>query len=116
MKPRGTAVLLLRVGGARRTQLPGCWSCSYDSRSRGVLGTLTYPHLILPYSAYYDHIATHYGGHRCSPIPCWCNKRQLLVPAPPIYGKLVDLKVLSVLTTYDVVWGVSIQSHPNTIL
>jgi hypothetical protein len=30
--------------------------------------------------------------------------------------KLVDLKVLSVLTTYDVVWGVSIQSHPNTIL
>jgi hypothetical protein len=26
---------------------------------RGVFGTLTYPHLILPYSAYYGRLASH---------------------------------------------------------
>ena len=29
---------------------------------RGVFGTLTYPHLILSYSAYIGHLASHYGG------------------------------------------------------
>jgi hypothetical protein len=28
----------------------------------GVFGTLTYPHLVLPYSAYYDHVASHYSS------------------------------------------------------
>jgi hypothetical protein len=40
-----------------------------------VFGTLTYPYLILPYSSYYGHLASHYGGHRCSPFPWWCNKK-----------------------------------------
>ena len=70
----------------------------YDSRSGGVFGTLTYPHLILPYSAYYGRLAAHYGGPRCSPITCWCDKRHLQVPEPPIYNKMVGLPVLSVLT------------------
>ena len=39
----------------------------------GVFGTLRYLYLILPYLAYYDHLALHYGGPWCSPIPWWCN-------------------------------------------
>jgi hypothetical protein len=27
----------------------------------GVFGTLRHPHLIQPYLAYYDHLASHYG-------------------------------------------------------
>jgi hypothetical protein len=27
----------------------------------GVFGTLRHPHLIPPYLAYYDHLASHYG-------------------------------------------------------
>jgi hypothetical protein len=42
-----------------------CPSGSYGGRSGGVFGTLTYPHLILPYSAYYGHLASHYGGPWC---------------------------------------------------
>ena len=39
----------------------------------GVLGTLTYPRLILPYLEYYGHLTVHYGGPWCSPITQWCN-------------------------------------------
>jgi hypothetical protein len=28
----------------------------------GVFGPLRHPHLLQPYSAYYDHLASHYGG------------------------------------------------------
>ena len=70
----------------------------YGGRSNGVFGTLTYPHLIPPYSAYYGHLASHIGGPRCSPIPWWCDKKHLEVPEPLIYEKLVGLPVLSVLT------------------
>jgi hypothetical protein len=36
----------------------------------GKFGTLRHPHLIViqPYLAYYDHLASHYGGPSCSPI------------------------------------------------
>jgi hypothetical protein len=34
---------------------------SYDGRSGGAFGTLAYPHLILPDSAYYGHLASHHG-------------------------------------------------------
>ena len=43
----------------------------YGGRSRGVFGALTYPHLIVPYLAYYGHLASYYGGPWCSPIRCW---------------------------------------------
>jgi hypothetical protein len=46
---------------------------SYGGRSGGVFGTLRCPHLIPPYLAYYDQLASHYGGPWCSPIPWWCN-------------------------------------------
>jgi hypothetical protein len=72
-------------------------SC-YGGRSGRVFGTLRYPHLILPYLAYYGHLASHYGGPWCSPIPLWCTEKHLQVPNPPIYVKLVGLPVLSVLT------------------
>jgi hypothetical protein len=40
----------------------------------GVFGALRHPHLIQPYLAYYDHLASHYaGGPWCSPIPWWCD-------------------------------------------
>jgi hypothetical protein len=47
-------------------------------RSKGVFGTLTYPHLILAYSAaYYGHLASHYAwGSLVLPylrIACWCD-------------------------------------------
>ena len=75
----------------------------------GVFGTLTYPHLIRPYSGYYGHLASHYGGPWCPPIPCLCNKTHLQVLEPPIYEKMVGLPVLSVLTTggspNKFVWG-----------
>ena len=72
----------------------------------GVFGTLRYPHLMLPYSAYLGHLASHCGGPWCSPIPWWCDKKHLQVPEPSIYGEMVGLPVLSVLTTF--VWGVPI--------
>jgi hypothetical protein len=46
---------------------------SYSAEVGGVFGTLTYPHLIPPYSAYYSHIESHYGGPWCSPITWCCN-------------------------------------------
>jgi hypothetical protein len=64
----------------------------------GVFGTLTYPHLLLPYRAYYGQLASHYGGHWCSPIPWWCDEKHSNVPEPPIYVKMVSVPVLSVLT------------------
>ena len=75
---------------------PDAWTAMV-AEVRGALGTLIYPHLIRPYSVYYGHIATQYGGPSCSPISCWCNTRQLLVPAPPIYEKVLGLKVFNVL-------------------
>ena len=63
----------------------------------GVFGTLRHPHLIQPYLAYYDHLASHYGGHWCPPIPWWCDWKNLQVPDLSIYSKMVDLPVLSVL-------------------
>ena len=65
---------------------------------RGVFGTLTYPHLIRPYLAYYGHLASHYRGPWCSPIAWWCDMGQSLVPEQPIYVKMVGLTVLSVPT------------------
>ena len=53
-----------------------------------VLGTLTYPHLILPYSAYYGHTAACCGGPRCSPIDWWYNKINLQILALSIYVKM----------------------------
>jgi hypothetical protein len=51
----------------------------------GVFGTLTQPQLILPYSAYYGHLASLYGSPWCSPMTQWCNTKHLQVPEPPIY-------------------------------
>jgi hypothetical protein len=45
----------------------------YGGQSRGCIWTLRHPHLIQPYLAYYDHLASHYGGPCCSPIPWWCD-------------------------------------------
>ena len=65
---------------------------------RGVFGALTYPGLILPYSAYYGHIESHYRGSWCSPTAWCCDKKHSQVPKPPIYLKMICLLVLSVLT------------------
>jgi hypothetical protein len=64
----------------------------------GVFGTLTYPHLILPYSAYYGHLVSHCGGPQCSHIPWLYAKKHLKVPEPHIYGKMGGLPVPNVLT------------------
>ena len=53
---------------------------------------------VLDPTSLYGHLASHYGGPWCPPIPCLCNKTYLQVLEPPIYGKMVDLPVLSVLT------------------
>ena len=71
---------------------------SYGGRSEGVFCTLTYPHLILPYSGYYGHLASRYGGHWSPPIPWWCNKKHSHVPEPPIYVKMIGLMVLTTST------------------
>ena len=80
---------------------------------RGVFGTLTYPHLILPYSAYYGHLESHYGGSWCSPTAWWCDKKHLHVPEPPIYGKMRSLPrslpVFSVLTIDSLYKAASIR-------
>jgi hypothetical protein len=62
----------------------------------GVLGTLTYPYRILPYSAYYDHRAAHDGGPWCSYIVCWCNKKYL--------NAQLDLLLLPNVTHYGLSW------------
>jgi hypothetical protein len=72
----------------------------------GVFGTLTYIpqlQLILPYSAYYFKIwpptsSVGVWGPECSPMVHWCNEKNSQVPEPPIYVKMVDLPVLSMLT------------------
>jgi hypothetical protein len=46
---------------------------SYGGQSRKCIWTLRHPHLIQPYLAYYDYLASHYGGPWCSPIPWWCD-------------------------------------------
>jgi hypothetical protein len=62
---------------------------------------------ILQYRTYSAYYATY--GRRVSPyderslvLPsiscCWCDQKHLQVPKPPIYVKMVDLPVLSVLT------------------
>ena len=61
---------------------------------------MRHPHLIQPYLAYYDHLASHYmyGGPWCPPIHWWCDKKHLKVPKSPIYGKMVGLLVPDMLT------------------
>ena len=44
------------------------WTAAIITKAGGVFDTLTHPHLILLYSAYYGRLASHYGGPRCSPI------------------------------------------------
>ena len=46
---------------------------SYGGQSRGYIWTLRHPHLIQPYLAYYEHLASQHGGPWCSPIPWWCD-------------------------------------------
>ena len=72
--------------------------CYYGGQSRRCIWTLRHPHLIQPYLAYYDHLASHYGGPWCPHIPCWCDQKHLQVPEPPIYGKMVGLPVPDMLT------------------
>ena len=52
---------------------------------------------ILPYSVCYGHIATHYGGPWCSPIPFWCtiwlSYSTLRSNDVPILSLLVDLNL-----------------------
>jgi hypothetical protein len=43
-------------------------SAAMVAKVGGVFGTLRHHHLIQPYLAYYDHLASHYGGPLCSPI------------------------------------------------
>jgi hypothetical protein len=86
------------VGVLKSTQLQNYRARSYGGRSTGVFGTLTYPHIILQYSAYYGYIASHYGGPWCSPKFSWCDEKHLQVPEPPIYGEMVGLPVLCVFT------------------
>jgi hypothetical protein len=62
-KPRCVAA------GRVRSAMPAAMMAKVGS----VFGTLRHPHLIQPYLAYYDHLASHYGGPWCSPIPWWCN-------------------------------------------
>jgi hypothetical protein len=38
-----------------------------------VFGTLTYPHTILPYSAYYGHLEHRTMGSLGPSIPWWCD-------------------------------------------
>jgi hypothetical protein len=92
-----TAAARARPRRARR----GPAAAMVHGRSGGgtaVFGILRCPHLILPYLAYYDHLASHYGGPRCSPTAWWCNYKHLQVPKPSICVKMVGLTVLIVLT------------------
>jgi hypothetical protein len=97
--PRAS-ILYLKSGAQSNQALVLVHTCSscYGGRSGRVFGTLRYPHLILPYLAYYDHIASQCGGHWCSPIPRWCNHKHLQVPGPPFYVNMGGLPVRSVLT------------------
>jgi hypothetical protein len=49
-----SAAMVAKVGGVR-------------------IWTLRHPHLIQPYLAYYEHLASQHGGPWCSPIPWWCD-------------------------------------------
>ena len=71
---------------SRRVLLLAAAAAAMIAKVGGVFGTLRDPHLIQPYLAYYDHLASHYGGPWCSPIPWWCTKKHLQVSDPPIYG------------------------------
>ena len=78
-----------------------------------VLGALTYPHLIIQYSACYGRLASHYmvlPYTSTLAIPWWCNKGHLKILVLPIYRKMVNGPVLIVLNM-----GVSIQSRPIRI-
>jgi hypothetical protein len=68
------------------------------AKVRGVFGTLRHPHLILPYLAYYDHLVSHYGGPWRPPIHWCCNQKNSQVPESPVYRKMINLPVISVLT------------------
>jgi hypothetical protein len=87
-----------RAGGCQGTSRTSATIDSYyGGRSKGVFDTLTYPHLILPYSAYYGRLTSHYGSPWCSPITWWCDKKHLQRPAQHIYVQMVGLTILSVL-------------------
>ena len=85
-------------GSIKYTKFSMLFISSYGGQSRGCVWTLRHPHLIQPYLAYYDHLASHYGGPWCSPIPRWCDWKNLQVPEPPIHEKMIGLPILSVLT------------------
>ena len=55
-------------------------------------------------------IALYMGGPRCYPTACWCDQKHLQAPETPIYGKMVGLTVLSVLTM-----GIPRTKPPHTI-
>jgi hypothetical protein len=79
-------------------------ACCYGGLSvwGGYFGTLTYPHLILSYSAYYGHLASHCGGPWCPRIPWWCDKKHLHRYLSHLYTcmkKMVGLPVPNILTT-----------------
>jgi hypothetical protein len=74
------------VKAARRARAAPRMHAAMVAKVGGVFGTLRYPHLILPYLAYYGHLASQDGGPWCSPIPWWCTEKHLQVPGPPIYG------------------------------
>jgi hypothetical protein len=94
----------------------------YGGRSRGVFDTLTYPHLILmlilPYSAYYGHLAPHYsckGGlslvlPSLDLYPGGAIRKHIQVPEASIYGEWSVYRFL-----VCSIWKVPIQSRPHTI-
>ena len=73
----------------RRHRLPALllasWVAAMVAKVGGVFGTLTYPHLIRPYSGYYGHLASHYGGPWRPPYPVCAIGR--------VYGYLSRLSI-----------------------
>jgi hypothetical protein len=84
----------------------------HGGQSRGCIWTLRHPHLIQPYLAHYDHLASHYGGPWCSPIPWWCTKQYLQVPDSPIYRKMQGLPVPNMVT----IWSPHTEPPPYDFL
>jgi hypothetical protein len=70
-----------------RVQLPAAAMIAEVGR---VLGTLAYPHLILPYSGYYGHLASHYGvlGAPLYPVGEITRTYGVHVPVLPVYKNL----------------------------
>ena len=81
----------------------------------GVFGTLRHPHLIQPYLAYYDHMASHYGGPWAQAgVPLYLDDGAI----KKIYRYLSRLYIIKK-TVYRVLvcslWEFTIQSRPHTI-